>query len=89
MIVRSVAAVVGPYGITINAVAPGDIATDISREWDEANPEEIQRYIERCPVRRRGRAEDIAAAVAFVASPEAEFVNGSVYLVDGGITSVL
>jgi L-rhamnose 1-dehydrogenase len=89
MIVKSIAAVVGPHGITINAVAPGDIATDISREWDEANPEEIQRYIERCPVRRRGRPEDIAAAVAFVASPEAEFVNGSVYLVDGGITSVL
>jgi NAD(P)-dependent dehydrogenase (short-subunit alcohol dehydrogenase family) len=89
MIVRSVAAVTGPHGITINAVAPGDIATDISREWDEANPEEIQRYIERCPVRRRGRAEDIAAAVAFVASPEAEFVNGSIFLVDGGITSVL
>jgi L-rhamnose 1-dehydrogenase len=89
MIVRSVAAVVGPHGITINAIAPGDIATDISREWDEANPGEIQRYIERCPVRRRGRPEDIAAAVAFVASPEAEFINGSVYLVDGGITSVL
>ena len=89
MIVRSIAAVTGPHGITINAVAPGDIATDISREWDEANPEEIQRYIERCPVRRRGRAEDIAAAVAFVASPEAEFVNGSVFLVDGGITAVL
>lgn len=89
MIVRSVAAVTGPHGITINAVAPGDIATDISREWDEANPEEIQRYIERCPVRRRGRAEDIAAAVAFVASPEAEFVNGSVFMVDGGITSVI
>jgi NAD(P)-dependent dehydrogenase (short-subunit alcohol dehydrogenase family) len=89
MIVRSVAAVVGPYGITINAVAPGDIATDISREWDEANPDEIQRYIERCPVRRRGRPEDIAAVVAFIASPEAEFVNGSVYAVDGGITAVL
>jgi len=89
MLVKSIASVVGPYGITINAVAPGDIATDISREWDEANPEEIERYIQRCPVRRRGRAEDIAAVVAFLASDEASFVNGSVYVSDGGITSVM
>jgi L-rhamnose 1-dehydrogenase len=89
MIVKSCAAVLGPHGITINAVAPGDIATDIAREWDEANPEEIQRYIERCPVRRRGRPEDIANVVAFLASPEAEFVTGSVYFADGGITSTL
>jgi NAD(P)-dependent dehydrogenase (short-subunit alcohol dehydrogenase family) len=88
-LVKAMASVLGPQGITINAVMPGDIATDISREWDEANPEEIQRYIERCPVRRRGRAEDIAAVAAFLASPEAEFVTGSAYLVDGGITSVM
>ncbi|MBV9676925.1 MAG: SDR family oxidoreductase [Acidobacteriaceae bacterium] len=88
-LVKAMASVLGPRGITINAVMPGDIATDISREWDEANPEEIQRYIERCPVRRRGRPEDIAAAVAFLAAPEAEFINGSTYVVDGGITSVM
>ena len=87
--VKAMASVLGPAGITINAVMPGDIATDISREWDEANPEEIERYIQRCPVRRRGRAEDIAAVVAFLASPEAEFVNGSCYVADGGITSVM
>jgi len=89
LLVKSIAAVTGPHGITINAVAPGDIATDISREWDEANPEEIERYIQRCPVRRRGRPEDIAAVAAFLASDEAEFVNGSSYLVDGGILAVL
>ena len=89
LLVKSIAAVAGPHGITINAVAPGDIATDISREWDEANPEEIERYIQRCPVRRRGRPEDIAAVAAFLASDEAEFVNGSSYLVDGGILAVL
>jgi L-rhamnose 1-dehydrogenase len=88
-VVKAMASVLGPHGITINAVMPGDIATDISREWDEANPEEIQRYIERCPVRRRGRAEDIAAVVAFLAAPEAEFITGSAYLVDGGLTSVM
>jgi L-rhamnose 1-dehydrogenase len=88
-LVKAMASVLGPHGITINAVMPGDIATDISREWDEANPEEIQRYIDRCPVRRRGRAEDIAGVAAFLASPEAEFVTGSAYVVDGGITSVM
>jgi len=55
------AAVLGPHGITINAVMPGDVATDISREWDEANPEEIERYKLRCPVRRRGQPELVAA----------------------------
>ena len=87
--VKAMAAVLGPHGITINAVMPGDIATDIAREWDEANPEEIERYTQRCPVRRRGRADDIAAVVAFLASPEADFVTGSCYLADGGVTSVL
>ncbi len=88
-LVKAMASVLGPHGITINAVMPGDIATDISREWDEANPEEIQRYIERCPVRRRGTPEDIAAVTAFLASPEAAFVNGSAYLIDGGLTAVM
>jgi NAD(P)-dependent dehydrogenase (short-subunit alcohol dehydrogenase family) len=67
----------------------GDIAADISREWDEANPQEIRRHIERCPARRRGRPEDIAAVVGFLAVPEAEFVNGTTYDTDGGITSVM
>lgn len=88
-LVKAMASVLGPHGITINAVMPGDVATDISREWDEANPEEIERYVQRCPVRRRGRAEDIAAVVAFLASPEASFVTGSCYVADGGITSVM
>jgi NAD(P)-dependent dehydrogenase (short-subunit alcohol dehydrogenase family) len=87
--VKAIASVLGPEGITINSVMPGDIATDISRDWDEANPEEIARYIQRCPVRRRGRAEDIANVVAFLASPEAEFVNGSFYVADGGLTAVM
>jgi NAD(P)-dependent dehydrogenase (short-subunit alcohol dehydrogenase family) len=87
--VRAMAAVLGPHGITINAVMPGDVATDISREWDEANPEEIERYKLRCPVRRRGQPEDIAVVVAFLASPEAEFITGSCYVADGGITAVL
>jgi L-rhamnose 1-dehydrogenase len=89
MFVKSLASVLTPLGITVNAVIPGDIETDISREWDEANPEEIQRYIDRCPARRRGQPEDIAAVVAFLASDEASFVSGSLYLADGGISAVM
>jgi L-rhamnose 1-dehydrogenase len=89
MFVKSLVSVLSPLGITVNAVLPGDIATDISREWDEANPEEIQRYIDRCPVRRRGRPEDIAAVVSFLASEDASFVTGSLYLADGGISAVM
>jgi len=89
MLVKSIASVIGPHGITINAVMPGDIGTDIAREWDDANPEELERYRLRTPVRRRGRPDDIAAVVAFLASPEAEFVTGSCYVADGGITSVI
>lgn len=89
MFVKSLAAVLTPLGITVNAVLPGDIETDIAREWDDANPEEIQRYINRCPARRCGQPEDIAAVVGFLASDEASFVSGSLYLVDGGISAVM
>ena len=89
MFVKSLASVLTPLGVTVNAVMPGDIETDISREWDEANPEENQRYINRCPARRRGQPEDIAAVVAFLASDEASFVSGSLYLADGGISAVM
>jgi|SRR6185295_11156157 len=87
--VKAMSSVLGPHGITINAVMPGDVATDIARDWDEANPQEVARYVQRCPLRRRGQAEDIAAVVAFLASAEAGFVTGSCYVADGGITSVL
>ena len=72
----------GPRGITVNAVAPGFIGTEILRSM----PEPILRgMVERTPVRRIGETRDIALAYLYLASDEASFVNGAVLSVDGGL----
>ena len=72
----------GPRGITVNAVAPGFIGTEMVRQM----PEKIlATMIERTPVRRLGEPRDVANAYLFLASDEASFVNGAVLSVDGGV----
>ncbi len=72
----------GPKGITVNAVAPGFIGTEMVR----AMPEHILKgMVERTPVRRLGEPRDVANAYLFLASQEASFINGAVLSVDGGI----
>lgn len=69
-------------GITVNAIAPGLIAeTGFTGDWPE---ERIARIVAQTPVGRPGRAEDVAAAVRYLASPEASFVTGEVLNVNGG-----
>lgn len=69
-------------GITVNAIAPGFIAnTEFTGDWSETR---IRQIVSQVPVGRGGRAEDIAAAVAYLASPEASFVTGEVLHVNGG-----
>jgi 3-oxoacyl-[acyl-carrier protein] reductase len=73
----------GPKGITVNAVAPGFIRTDMVAKM----PEDILAAVrERTPSRRLGEARDIANAYLYLASAEADFVNGAVLSVDGGLT---
>jgi 3-oxoacyl-[acyl-carrier protein] reductase len=73
----------GKYGITVNAVAPGFIAT----EMIETVPQKVlDGFIEKTPVRRLGTATDIAQAYLFLASPVASFITGTVLEVDGGLT---
>ncbi len=73
----------GPKGITVNAVAPGFIATDMVKKM----PEKIlQGMRERTPMRRLGEPRDVANAYLFLASDEADFINGAVLRVDGGLT---
>lgn len=70
-------------GITVNAVAPGEIATPMTGAHDE-DPASIQRP--GIPLKRPGNAHEIAAAIAFLASPEASYLTGESLVVDGGLT---
>ena len=69
------------FGITVNAIAPGYIDTDMVRAVPEAVLEKI---IARIPVGRLGKAEEIARGVLFLASEDAGFVTGSTLSINGG-----
>jgi len=72
----------GPKGITVNAVAPGFIATEMVKQMPERI---LKSMVERTPVRRMGQPRDVANAYLFLASDEASFINGAVLSVDGGV----
>lgn len=76
----------GPSGITCNTICPGAILTPRVQRFlaERQTPEEQARILGSIPVRRQGRVEDVAAAVAYLASEEAGFVNGATLDVNGG-----
>ena len=79
---KSLAREVGSRNITVNCVAPGFIDTDMTRALPEAQRQALLAHI---PLGRLGAAEDIAAAVAFLASPAANYVSGTTLHVNGGM----
>lgn len=83
---RTLAAEWGCDGIRVNAVAPGYIETPMMLSGFETGALDRTRLLDRTPLGRFGTADDVAAAVAFLASEEAAFVSGTVLRVDGGIT---
>jgi glucose 1-dehydrogenase len=79
---RQLAVEAGPHGITVNAICPGFILTNATRELAAAGKlEEVRR---RTPYRRLGTPEDVAGCAIFLASPESEFITGQNLVVDGG-----
>ena len=79
---RSLAREVGSRGITVNVVAPGFIDTDMTRELNEAQRDSMLKDI---PLKRLGEADDIAAAVTFLASESAAYITGQTIHVNGGM----
>ncbi len=79
---KSAAQELGGRGITVNAVAPGYIETDMTA----ALPQEVrEEYVKRVPLRRAGTVKDVADAVAWLASGEASYITGQVLAVNGGM----
>jgi 2-deoxy-D-gluconate 3-dehydrogenase len=71
------------HNVNVNAIAPGYILTDLTRPLYD-DPVRCKEILERLPVQRWGRPEDLEGAVIFLASPASDFVHGHIMLVDGG-----
>lgn len=90
---RTIAREWAPFGVTVNAVAPGFIATRMTAARSDANalgmPAEVRdKIVARIPVGRAGEPEDVAAAVSFFCAPDAGFVTGQVLEVHGGLPDI-
>ncbi|MFF3580743.1 SDR family NAD(P)-dependent oxidoreductase [Streptomyces mirabilis] len=83
---KALALELGPFGVTVNAVPPGFIDTPMLRKAEarELLGGTVEEHIQRTPVRRVGRPEDIAAACAFLVSEEAGYITGQILGVNGG-----
>ncbi len=79
---KSLAQEVGSRNITVNAVAPGFVGTDMT---EQLNEELKQKMIDQTPLRRMGTPAEIACAVRFLVSDDASFITGHVLDVNGGI----
>lgn len=86
MITRMLAAEWAPYNIKVNAVAPSVVATET---WVKAvAPERQQLLLSKTLLKKFAVPEDVAAAVVYLAAPEAEYITGQIMYVDGGLTAV-
>ncbi len=83
-VTRSLAAELGPDGITVNAVAPGFVLTEANAEWFEGSSDIADHLARRTSLGRWAKPEEIAGAVAFLVSEDGSYVTGHTLIVDGG-----
>jgi NAD(P)-dependent dehydrogenase (short-subunit alcohol dehydrogenase family) len=84
-LVRTAAMELAPYGITVNAVGPGLIRTELTRNLTD-DPDRSRTYLRQIPMGRFGTPADVAAAVAFLVSDDAAWITGHLLVIDGGQT---
>ncbi|MEK9145603.1 MAG: glucose 1-dehydrogenase [Elusimicrobiota bacterium] len=84
---KSLAVQFGPKGVRANAICPGPIETPLLMDWLLKEPAEKAKRINRIPMGRFGKPEDVAYLALYLASEESSWTNGAVLVVDGGITS--
>jgi NAD(P)-dependent dehydrogenase (short-subunit alcohol dehydrogenase family) len=75
------------HGIRVNAIAPGTVDTPSRAAYFAANPDARRAMVDRVPLRRFATPEEVAGAVSYLASPQAEYITGQTLLLDGGLTS--
>ncbi len=85
MLTRDLSVELAPYGITINNVAPGAIETPINTKLLN-DPEKLNALLKNIPLGRLGQPGDVSGLVAFLASDDANYVTGTTFFVDGGLT---
>jgi len=85
MMTRNLALELAPHKITANNIAPGAIATSINQST-LTDPQAMKNALSEIPLGRFGRPEEVASVAAFLASDQAEYVTGSTYYIDGGLT---
>lgn len=83
---RTWALELGRHGITVNAIAPGPVQTELYRNNNPMTPEQQSALEDRIPLRRLGQPEDIAGTIAFFLSGDSRFITGQVLYVCGGLS---
>jgi 3-oxoacyl-[acyl-carrier protein] reductase len=73
-----------PHGIRVNAIAPGYIETDLTKDY---TPQEKLLFAQRCPMGRGGRPDEVAKAALFLCSDESSYITGQILNVDGGLVT--